>query len=123
MNQSPQARAGCYDLPPPVAEVGGLKQATIPRCIERGGGTEVGDPDDDLRWDSVTGKFGIPKETERSSKILFEGEFQGIYLGIRSFFSLEKELNDEHTSETEREADEVSVSCSKTFKRIAKICR
>lgn len=85
INQSPQARTGCYNLPPSVTEVSGLEQAQIPRCVKRGRGTVVGDPDDNLRWDAVTRKSRIPKETERLSEILFERKFQGIYLVIRSF--------------------------------------
>ena len=88
-NQSPQARAGYYNLPPSVTEVGGLEQATIPWGIESGGRTVVCDPDDNLRRNSITWKSRIPKGTERPFDVPFEGKFQGIYLGIWSFFTLE----------------------------------
>ena len=72
-NQSPQVRGGYYNLPPSVTEVGGLEQAKIPRCVECGGRTVVGDPDDNFRWDSITWKPSIPKGAERSSDVPFEG--------------------------------------------------
>lgn len=49
----------------------------------------MGDPCDNLWRDSVTQKFRIPKGTKRSSDILFEGEFQSIYLVIQSLSRLE----------------------------------
>ena len=67
-----------------MTEVGGLEQANIPRCVERGEGTVVGNPGNDFRWESIARLFRIPKETERPSNVLFEGEFQSINLETRS---------------------------------------
>ena len=44
-----------------MAEVGGFEQTNIPRDIECGGGTIMGNPGDNLRWDSVAWLLGIPK--------------------------------------------------------------
>lgn len=74
-NQSPQARAGCYDLPPSVTEVGGLEHADVPRRVECGGGAVVGNPDDNFWWDSVAWLPEIPKGAERSFGVLFERGF------------------------------------------------
>ena len=69
-----------------MAKVGGPEQADMPRCVEHGGGTIVGNPGDNLWRDSITRLFRIPKGTEWPSDVLFEGEFQSINLGARSLF-------------------------------------
>lgn len=75
MDQSPQTRAGCDDLPPSTAKVGGLEQANIPRRVECGGGAVMSDPGDNLWRDPVTWLSRIPEGTERSSEVLFERGF------------------------------------------------
>ena len=47
----------------------------------------MGDSDDDLWWDSVAGKSGIPKVAEGPSDVLFERNLQGIYLNMVIFQS------------------------------------
>lgn len=73
-----------------MTEVGGLEQANIPRRVEGGEGTVVGDPDDNLWWDSIARLFRIPKGAERPPNVLFERGFQSIYLGTRSLLRLQQ---------------------------------
>ena len=81
----------------------------------------MGDPGDNLWWDSVAWLLGIPKGAEWPSNVLFERVFQSVDLKTRSLSVPAKWCN-KRTSETDKDPSEDSVNCSRTFRRISMIC-
>jgi len=79
-NQGPYVWTGCGDLPPSMAEVGGLEQANVSNVVK------------EQRWAfrvTISGGirlFGIPKGTEWPSGVLLEGGFQSIGRGTMLLF-------------------------------------